>query len=110
MVSDWSLRALLSILADLYNAVVWMVFTCPLIFKSSNPLVMVTRAPITIGITITFRFHSFFNSLVWSRYLTFFLLSFNFTFWSGGTAKSSIWQVLFFLLIITRSGCLAEIK
>ena len=41
-----------------------MVSACPLISKSScsctNPLVAVLRAPITIGITITFMFHSLF--------------------------------------------------
>ena len=30
-------RTLLSILADLSNAFVWMVSTCPFIFKSSSP-------------------------------------------------------------------------
>ena len=56
---------LLSILADLNNAVVWMVFTRPLISQSSspctNPLVTLPSAPITIGITVTFMFHSFFQ-------------------------------------------------
>ena len=42
--------------------------------------------------------------------LSFFSLSFNFTLWSPGTAKSTILQVLFFLLIIIRSGRLAEIR
>ena len=40
-----------------------MVSTCPLISKSSspftNPSVIVTKAQITIGIIVTFRFHSF---------------------------------------------------
>ena len=56
-------RALLSILADHNKAVVWLVSTRPLISKSSslyiNPLVAVTRAPITLGITVTFMFHRF---------------------------------------------------
>ena len=43
-----------------------MVSTRPVIFKSSssctNPLVTVPRAPIIIGITITFMFHSSFQS------------------------------------------------
>ena len=68
-VSHWSLsvsksrvsNTLLSILADPYNAVVWMVSTHPLICKSSspfnNPLVTVQRASITIGIIVMF--HSF---------------------------------------------------
>ena len=32
-----------------------------------------------------------------ARYLSFFSLSFNFTLWSAGTAKSTILQVLFFV-------------
>ena len=56
-------RTLLSILTDLNN-VVWMVPTNLLIYKSSisciNPLVTVPRAPITIGFTVTFMFHSLF--------------------------------------------------
>ena len=105
---------LVSILANLNNAVVWMVSICPLIFKSSNartdPLVHVPRVPITIGITVSLILHSFFSSLAKSRYLSFILLSFNFTLWSSGTAKSTIWHVLCFLLAITRSGHLAEIR
>ena len=102
-------RTLLSILADLSNAVVWIVSTHPLISKSSspftNPLVTVPRAPVTIGITVTFMFHSFliplrvrgtyssfrFLSLVLSgqsgqqspqfcRYSSFFFLFFSFFF------------------------------
>ena len=49
-------RILLSILADLNNVVVWIIFTRPLISKSSslfnNPSVTVPRAPITIGINV----------------------------------------------------------
>ena len=41
-------------------------------------------------------FHSFFNFLARSRYLSFFsLFFFSFTLWSAGKAKSTIWQVLF---------------
>ena len=54
-------RTLLSILAVFNNAVVWMVSTCPPTSKSSspfiNPLVTVPKAPITIGIIVTFMFH-----------------------------------------------------
>ena len=77
MVSHWSLsgnkspyvsRTILSILANLYNAEVWMVSTRPLISKSSstciNHLVTVPRGPITNGITVTFMFLSFFNVLI----------------------------------------------
>ena len=91
-----------------------MVSTCPLIFKSSSPfnkpLVTVPKAPIIIGIIVAFMFHSFFNSLARSRYLSFFSLSFSFILWSARTAKSMILQVLLFLFIIIRSGLLAEIR
>ena len=82
-------RTVLSILANLSNAVVWMVSTLPLISKSScpfiNPSVSVPRAPVIIGINIAFMFHSFFNSQPRSRYFTFFSLSLNSTPWSAGT-------------------------
>ena len=122
MVFHWNLsdsksprvsRSLLNILAVLNNAVVWMVSTRPPTSKSSspfyNPLITVPKAPITIGIILTIIFHSFFNSLARSRYLSFFSHSFSFILWSAGTAKSTILQVLFFLWIIIRSDLLAEI-
>ena len=72
MVFRWSLcdnkspqvsMTLLSILADLDNAVVKMVSARPPISESSNPLTKsltnVPSAPITTGITVTFMFHSF---------------------------------------------------
>ena len=93
-------RTLLSILAGLNNAVVWIVATHPLISKSSspcnNPLETILSTPITIGIIVTFMFHSFFSSLAGSKYLSLCLLSFSFTLWSAGTAKSTSWQVFFF--------------
>ena len=93
-------RTLLSILAVLSNAVVWMVSTRPPTSKSSspfsNPLVTVPNAPITIGIIVTCMFHSFFHSLARSRYLSFSSHSFSFILWSAGTAKSTILQVYFF--------------
>ena len=93
-------RTLLSILAVFNNAVVWMVSTWSPTSKSSrpfnNPLVTVPKAPITIGIIVTFMFHSFFNSLARSRYLFLFSHSFSFILWSAGTAKSTILQILFF--------------
>ena len=123
MVFHWSLsdskspqvsRTLLSILAVFNDAVVWMVSTHPPTSKSSssfsNPLVTVPNAPITIGIIVTCMFYSFFNSLARSRHLSFFKHSFSFILWSPGTAKSTILQVLFFWLIINRSGLLAEIR
>ena len=115
MVFHWSVsdskspqvsRTLLSIMTVLNNVVVWMVLTRSLISKSSShfnsPLVTVLNAPITIGIIVTFMFYSFFNSL--ARYLSFFSHSFSFILWSAGTAKSTILQVLFLLLIIIWSG------
>ena len=123
MVIHWSLsdskspqvsRTCLSILVVLSNAVVWIVSTRPPTSKSSrlfnNPLVTVPNAPITIGTIVTFMFHSFFNSLARSRYLSFFSLSFRFILWSTGTAKSTILQILFLLLIIIRPGLLAGIR
>ena len=75
-------RTFLSILGVLNNPVVWIVSTRPPTSKSStpfkNPLVTVPKAPITIGMIVTFMFHSFFNSLARSRYLSFFSHSFNF--------------------------------
>ena len=110
MVSHWSLsdskspqvsRLRLRVLAVLSNAVVWIVSTRPPTSKSSrpfnNPLVIVSKAPITISSIVTFMFHSFFNSLARSRYLSFFSLSFRFILWSAGTAKLTIFQILFFL-------------
>ena len=89
MVFHWSLsdnkspqisRTLLSILADLNNAVVWVVSTRTLISKSTNPstsyLMIVPSAPITIGVTVLFMFHSFLvlkQSL--GTYLSFLFLS-----------------------------------
>ena len=76
MVFYWSLsdykslqvfRTLLSILACLSNAVVWMVSTCPRISKSSslftNPLKIVPCALTTVGIAVTIIFLSFFSFL-----------------------------------------------
>ena len=110
MVFHWSLsdskspqvsRTLLNILAVQDNVVVWMVSTCPPTSKSSspfnNPLVTVPKAPITIGIIVTFKFHTFFNFLARSRYLSCFYFSFSFVLWSAGTAKSTVLQVLFFV-------------
>ena len=90
-------RTRLRILAVLSNAVIWIVSTRPPTSKSSrpfnNPLVIVPKALITIGTIVTFMFHSFFNSLARSRYLSFFSLSFRFIQWSAATAKSTILQI-----------------
>ena len=78
----------------------------------NNPLVTVPKAPITIGIIVTFIFHVFFfsNSLARSRYLSIFSHYFSFILWSAGTAKSTVLQIFFFLLIIIRSGLRAVIR
>ena len=94
-------RTRLRILAVLNNAVIWIVSTRPPTSKSSrafnNPLVIVPKAPITIGTIVTFMFHRFFNSLARSRYLSFFSHSFRIILWSAGIAKSTILQILFFV-------------
>ena len=63
MTSPQDSRTLLSSLANLNNAFVWIVKTCPLISKSSSPFTspsgIVPSAPITIVIIVTFRFHIF---------------------------------------------------
>ena len=110
MVFHWSLsdsmspqisRTLLSILVFLNNAVLWIVSTRPPTSKSSssfdNPFVTVPKAPITIGIIVTFMFYSFFNSLARSRYLPFFSHSFSFILRSTRTAKITI-SLIFFVL------------
>ena len=72
-------RTFLSILVNLNYAVVWIVSTRPVTSKSSSPsinsLMTVPRAPIIIGIIVAFMYHSFFSSLVRSKYLSFFTLS-----------------------------------
>ena len=84
-----------------------MVSTRPLISKSfslwTNP---VLSEPMTTDITVTFMFHSFFNSLARSRYLSFFSLLF------CGQPELQIPQFgkVSFFLIITRSGLLVEIR
>ena len=90
-----------------------MVSTLPLIFNLfhlfSKLLEKVPWTLTTIGSILTFIFHNFFCSLVRSKNLYIFSPSFIFTLWSAGTAKSSKWQVLFFILINTRSGFLTGI-
>ena len=105
-------RTLLSSLAFLNNVVVWMVSTRPPTSKSSNPfsnpLVTVPNAPITIGIIVTFMFHSFFNSQA-STYPSFHFPSDLFCDQLGQQSQQFC-RFSFFLLIIIRSGFLAEIR
>ena len=97
-------RTRLSILAVLSNTVVWIVSTRPLTSKSSrpfnNPLVTVPNATITIGTIVTFIFHSFFNSLARSRYLSFFSLSFRFILWSPGQQSQQFCRFSFFCWLL----------
>ena len=120
MVFHWRLSNSKSLLvyrtlAVFNNAVVWMISTRPPTSKSSkpfhNPLVTVLKAPFTIGIIVTFMFHSFFNSQARSRYLLLFSHSFSFIMRSAGTTKSKIFQIFFFffLLIIIRSSLLLRL-
>ena len=122
MVSHWSLCdrksphfswTLPGILADLNDVVVWVVSICLLISKSFcsfiSTLVTLRRSPVTIGIIVTLLYHIFFfNFLARSMYLS-FLLSFTFTLRLARIAESTIITVLF-LLLITRSSRLAEIR
>ena len=107
-------RILLSILAVFNNAVVWVVSTRPPTTKSSrpinNPLVTVLKAPITIGIIVTFKFHSFFNSLARSRYLSLFSHFYSVVSRDSKVDNFADFLFFFFLLIIIRSGILAEIR
>ena len=107
-------RTLLSTLAFLNNSVIWIVSTRDLISNSFIPftktLVTVLSTTITIGISVTFMFHTFFIYLDMSRYLSLFSIYFNFTRWCSRTAKSTNRQVLCFVLTITRSGHLTEIR
>ena len=111
MIFHWSLsdnkspqvsRTRLRILAVLSKADVWIVSTRPPTSKSSrpfnNPLVIVPKAPITVGTIVTFMFYRFFNCLARSRYLSFFSLSFRFILCSTGTVKWTILQILFFFV------------
>ena len=77
-------RTRLGILAVFRNAVVWLSTSLPT-SRSSRPfnnlLVTVPKAPITIGISVTFMFHSFFQFR--SKVEVLIILS-------EGTAKSTI--------------------
>ena len=94
-----------------------MVSTRPLISKSSspfnNPLVTVPKTPITIGITVTFMFHSFFQFP--NKVQVFILLFTFFQFYSIVSRDSKVHNFasslfFFLLLIVIRSGLLVEIR
>ena len=122
MVFHWSLsdskspqvpRTRLRILVVLSNAVIWIVSTRPPTSKSSrpfnNPLVILPKAPITIGANVTFMFHSFFNSVARSRYLSIFSHSFRCG-QPGQQNRQFCKFSFFFLLIIISSGLLVGIR
>ena len=100
-----------SIITDLNNTVVKKVSTRPIISNSFNPctntLVSLTRAPITIGIIVTFMFHSFFSipSQGQGTFLSFQILLIVLSV----PPESKVYNPAIFLLIITRSSCLGEI-
>ena len=83
-------RTILSILADLNNALIKMVSIRVLIYNSSspftNPLVTEPSAPSKVSVLISFS------------------SSFNFTLSSAGTAKSTIRQVCFFKFFLLPRG------
>ena len=101
-------RTLVSILAVFNNAVVWMVSTRSPTSKSSkpfnNPLVIVPKVPITIGITVTFMFQQ-----DQGTYLSFHILLVLFCGLLGQQSRQFC-IFPFFLLIIIRSGHRAEIR
>ena len=106
-------RTLVSILAYLSNGVFWIVSMHPPISNSSSFLTkrlgIVPWVPITIGITVTFMFNSFF--VLWqgvSTCVSFYLL---WLFLCGLLGRQIIiQQVLIFLIISSRCGLLDEIR
>ena len=105
-------RTLLSILTDLKN-VVWIDATRPFISNpaspSTNSLVTVPSVPITISMTVTFMFHSFFSSPERPWYLSLFPF---FQFYPVVSRNGKVFYQTgsLFLLTISRSGRLAEIR
>ena len=118
--SEWQLvsscyQALLSILADLNNAIVWIVLILALISNSFSPLFQALPSTLTtIGITVTLTFLSLFHSLARYKYLSIFLLFFILTQWSVVQNCKIHYTVssffFFFLLITFSSGLLARIR
>ena len=109
-------RTLFSILAILNNAVVWMVSTRPSTYKSSRPfhnlLVTVPKAPISVDIIVNFMLHSFFLQFSSKVEVLISLFTF-FQFYSVVSRDSKVdnfSDFFFLLLIIVRSGLLAEIR
>ena len=92
-------KILLSILANLNNAVVWIVSIWHLTFNSASlfpkPLKTIPSESTTISITVTFMCHNLFSCQARSKYLFIFSYSFIFPLESVGKAKSTIWQIMF---------------
>ena len=73
----------------------------PILKLFQSPYYALGTAPsasTTIGITVTFMFHSFFTSLARCKYLCLFSFSLIYNLWSARTTKSTILQVPFVLL------------
>ena len=105
---------LFSVFWPILMTVVWMVSSCPFISKSSspfnNPCVIVPGVPITIGIIVTFLFHSFLSSLAWSTNLSFFSLSFNLKKNDKAYYSACFFVVVVVVFTTTRFSHLAEIR
>ena len=109
-------RTLLSNLADLNNAVVWMVSILPPIFNCSNPhsspLGTVAGAPTTTGITVFLIFHFFFLVL-WQGLIIYLFTFFYFhsvVRWNGKIHKMTGSVFFFFLFISSRFSLLGGIR
>ena len=101
-------RTLLSILTVLNNDVDWMVSTRPPTSMSSGPF---NNLLVTIGAIVTFMSHSFFQFS--SKVKVLILLFTFFQFYSVVSRDSKVVNFensLFLLLVIIRSGFLAEIR
>ena len=102
-------RIILNIFAELSSTVVWMVSIISQISNSatliSQPLKTVPSVPTSTGITVTFMFYDFFDSLARSKYLSGF---FFFTFFHFHSVvvrqKSKIYRMIssIFLFLLTQ--------
>ena len=107
-------RFLFSILADLNNAIVWMVSPHPLISKSTcpctNPLVTLLNTLVRVVNTITFLFHSLFQ--FFSKVFVLASLFVFLQFYSLISRKDKVHYSAssLFLLTIIKSGRRAEIR
>ena len=85
----------------------WIVSTRPFNSKSANHctnlLVIVPRASNTTDLSITFMLHNFFSSVARSRYLSFFSLSFSFTYGKVHISASFLSFFFFFCLSLVLS-------